>query len=259
MNESFRKLAILYFEGRITPNQECELFGFIAAAPENALQVRKWESEWKRQHIPSTNVLHSLAMFNAKVEHRDNRLRTRHRWLRFSAAAVVLTFLSTFTVFHLTKHHGSEQFFTVEAPQGTRSHITLYDGTQVWLNAGSTMSYTSDFNNTSRDIHLSGEAYFEVAYNEKLPFRVKARGCTLTVLGTRFNVSAYDEDPTVQAALIEGSLRFESAQGCETMKPDDLVTYDCTTCSMVNKLTPGSFAAGSTEIFATTPSRCRPC
>lgn len=162
MNESFRKLAILYFEGRITPNQECELFGFIAAAPENALQVRKWESEWKRQHIPSTNVLHSLAMFNAKVEHRDNRLRTRHRWLRFSAAAVVLTFLSTFTVFHLTKHHGSEQFFTVEAPQGTRSHITLYDGTQVWLNAGSTMSYTSDFNNTSRDIHLSGEAYFEV-------------------------------------------------------------------------------------------------
>lgn len=107
-----------------------------------------------------------------------------------------------------------------------------YDGTQVWLNAGSTMSYTSDFNNTSRDIHLSGEAYFEVAYNEKLPFRVKARGCTLTVLGTRFNVSAYDEDPTVQAALIEGSLRFESAQGCETMKPDDLVTYDCTTCSM---------------------------
>ena len=70
MNESFRKLAILYFEGRITPNQECELFGFIAAAPENALQVRKWESEWKRQHIPSTNVLHSLAMFNAKVEHR---------------------------------------------------------------------------------------------------------------------------------------------------------------------------------------------
>ena len=96
MNESFRKLAILYFEGRITPNQECELFGFIAAAPENALQVRKWESEWKRQHIPSTNVLHSLAMFNAKVEHRDNRLRTRHRWLRFSAAAVVLTFLYSF-------------------------------------------------------------------------------------------------------------------------------------------------------------------
>jgi fe2+-dicitrate sensor, membrane component len=152
-------------------------------------------------------------MFNAKVEHRDNRLRTRHRWLRFSAAAVVLTFLSTFTVFHLTKHHGSEQFFTVEAPQGTRSHITLYDGTQVWLNAGSTMSYTSDFNNTSRDIHLSGEAYFEVAYNEKLPFRVKARGCTLTVLGTRFNVSAYDEDPTVQAALIEGSPPLGKAPG----------------------------------------------
>lgn len=238
MNESFKKLAILYFEGRLTPNQECELFGFIVAAPENSLQVRKWESEWKRQHTPSANVLHSLTIFNEKVEHRNNRLHTRRRWLRIASAAAVLIFLSTFTVFHLTKHQGSEQFFTVEAPLGTRSHITLDDGTQVWLNAGSTMSYTSGFNNTSRDIRLSGEAYFEVAHNEKLPFRVEARGCTLTVLGTRFNVSAYDEDPTVQAALIEGSLRFESAQGCETMTPDDLVTYDCasrsTRCEQVD-------------------------
>lgn len=234
MNENFKDLAILYFEGRLTPNQERELFGFIAAAPENALQVRRWEYEWKRQHTPSADVLHSLTILNEKIEHRSNRLHTRRRWLRIAsaAAAAVLVFLSTFTVLHLTKHQGSEQFFTVEAPQGTRSHITLYDGTQVWLNAGSTMSYTSGFNNTSRDIRLSGEAYFEVARNEKLPFRVEARGCMLTVLGTRFNVSAYDEDPTVQAALIEGSLRFESVQGCETMTPDDLVTYDCASRSM---------------------------
>ena len=132
MNEKFKDLAILYFEGRLTPNQECEFFGFIAADPENAAQMREWECEWKRQHTPSANVLQSLTIFNAKIEHRSNQLHTRRRWLRITsvAAASALIFLSTFAVLHITKPQVSEQFFTVEAPQGTRSHITLYDGTQ---------------------------------------------------------------------------------------------------------------------------------
>lgn len=63
------------------------------------------------------------------------------------------------------------QLFSVQAPQGTNSRISLPDGSQVWLNAGSTLSYRSDFNHSSRDIGLSGEAYFEVARNADLPFR----------------------------------------------------------------------------------------
>lgn len=114
-------------------------------------------------------------------------------------------------------------------PQGTNSRISLPDGTQVWLNAGSTLSYKSDFNRSSRDIDLSGEAYFEVARNADLPFRVEARGCRFTVLGTKFNISAYDSEPEVLAALMEGSLRFESARDREKMMPGDLVTYDCAT------------------------------
>ena len=121
------------------------------------------------------------------------------------------------------------QMFSVQAPQGTNSRISLPDGSQVWLNAGSTLNYRSDFNRSSRDIGLSGEAYFEVARNADLPFRVQARGCTFTVLGTRFNISAYDEDPDVLAALMEGSLQFESSRSTETMVPGDLITYDCRT------------------------------
>lgn len=58
---------------------------------------------------------------------------------------------------------------------------------------------------------------------------MQARGCTFTVLGTRFNISAYDEDPDVLAALMEGSLQFESSRSTETMVPGDLITYDCRT------------------------------
>ena len=158
-----------------------------------------------------------------------HRIRARRRWLRFSAAAAVLILISAFTTRHLIHTEDPVQMFSVQAPQGTNSRISLPDGSQVWLNAGSTLNYRSDFNRSSRDIGLSGEAYFEVARNADLPFRVQARGCTFTVLGTRFNISAYDEDPDVLAALMEGSLQFESSRSTETMVPGDLITYDCRT------------------------------
>ena len=88
------------------------------------------------------------------------------------------------------------------------------------------------WNETSREVSLSGEAYFEVARHAALPFRVEARGCTFTVLGTKFDISAYAEDPAVTAALLEGALRFESEDKQEAMTPGDLVTYDCATATV---------------------------
>ena len=236
MNESLKELAVRYFEGPIAPEEECELFGFLAASPENAALMREWEREWKQRHVPSADVLRSLARLNGKIERRENRIRARRRWLRFSAAAAVLILISAFTTRHLIHTEDPVQMFSVQAPQGTNSRISLPDGSQVWLNAGSTLNYRSDFNRSSRDIGLSGEAYFEVARNADLPFRVQARGCTFTVLGTRFNISAYDEDPDVLAALMEGSLQFESSRSTETMVPGDLITYDCRTMALLRRL-----------------------
>lgn len=169
MNESLKELAVRYFEGPIAPEEECELFGFLAASPENAALMREWEREWKQRHVPSADVLRSLARLNGKIERRENRIRARRRWLRFSAAAAVLILISAFTTRHLIHTEDPVQMFSVQAPQGTNSRISLPDGSQVWLNAGSTLNYRSDFNRSSRDIGLSGEAYFEVARNADLP------------------------------------------------------------------------------------------
>lgn len=223
MKKDFKDLAVRYFEGRLSPDKEAELFEFIAASPQNAASFRAWEQDWKQKHTPSVDVLRSFAMLSAKIERSEGRSRHRRLLFRFSAAAAVLILASLLVPYFSSQT--PEQIFTVEAPLGTRSRVKLCDGTQIWLNAGSTMSYTSGFNTTSRNIRLSGEAYFEVAKNPKLPFCVEARGCTLTVLGTKFNVSAYDEDPIVQAALMEGALRFESDRDRKTMVPGDLVTY----------------------------------
>lgn len=68
MNESLKELAVRYFEGPIAPEEECELFGFLAASPENAALMREWEREWKQRHVPSADVLRSLARLNGKIE-----------------------------------------------------------------------------------------------------------------------------------------------------------------------------------------------
>ena len=228
MNERIREIALRFFEGTITAEEECELYGFLNGNPQGLAQMREWESCWKRDHVPPADVLDSLDSLRRKIR---RRRPLRRLWLRISAAAAVLALVSTL-VLHLLPAERPEQLFTVEAPQGTHSRISLPDGTQVWLNAGSALSYGSSFNETSREVSLSGEAYFEVARHAALPFRVEARGCTFTVLGTKFDISAYAEDPAVTAALLEGALRFESEDKQEAMTPGDLDTYDCATATV---------------------------
>lgn len=260
MNESLKELAVRYFEGHIAPEEECELFGFLAASPENAARMREWEQEWKQRHMPPADVLRSLALLNEKIERRENRIRTRRRWLRFSAAAAVLILVSTFTTRYFIHTEAPVQLFSVQAPQGTNSRISLPDGSQVWLNAGSTLSYRSDFNRLVARHRPFGRSLLRGGRNADLPFRVQARGCTFTVLGTKFNISAYDDDPDVLAALMEGSLQFESSRSAETMVPGDLITYDCRTMEASRRqVDTTSSAAGSTASSATTRSPSRPC
>ena len=206
MNESLKELAVRYFEGPIAPEEECELFGFLAASPENAALMREWEREWKQRHVPSADVLRSLARLNGKIERRENRIRARRRWLRFSAAAAVLILISAFTTRHLIHTEDPVQMFSVQAPQGTNSRISLPDGSQVWLNAGSTLNYRSDFNRSSRDIGLSGEAYFEVARSTE----TMVPGDLITYDCRTMEASRRQVDTDQFRSWIDGIIRYDA-------------------------------------------------
>ncbi len=91
-------------------------------------------------------------------------------------------------------------------PYGKRSDITLADGTHIWLNSGSQLSYPSEFKTDSREVFLSGEAFFDVKSNPDKPFYVVTQNIRIKVLGTRFNVSSYNEDNTTQTVLVEGKV-----------------------------------------------------
>ena len=91
-------------------------------------------------------------------------------------------------------------------PYGQRSEITLADGTHIWLNSGSQLSYPTEFTGKTREVLLSGEAFFDVTPNPAKPFYVITRDIKIRVLGTSFNVSAYDEDVTAQTILVTGKI-----------------------------------------------------
>ncbi len=91
-------------------------------------------------------------------------------------------------------------------PYGKRSEITLADGTHIWLNSGSQLSYPSEFSSKSREVYLSGEAFFDVTPDAHKPFFVVTRDFKIRVLGTQFNVSSYSDDKTVQTVLVKGKV-----------------------------------------------------
>ena len=230
MNESLKELAVRYFEGPIAPEEECELFGFLAASPENAALMREWEREWKQRHVPSADVLRSLARLNGKIERRENRIRARRRWLRFSAAAAVLILISAFTTRHLIHTEDPVQMFSVQAPQGTNSRISLPDGSQVWLNAGSKLEYPATFENASeRRVRIEGEAFFEIKRDTCRPFCVElGDGECIRVLGTSFNVNAYAGNGRHVTTLVTGRIGYAASAGAEevVLEPNQQVSRD---------------------------------
>jgi transmembrane sensor len=94
----------------------------------------------------------------------------------------------------------------VVVPYGKKSQLTLADGTRVWLNAGSKMAFPSKFKGKKREVFIEGEAYFEVAHNNDVPFYANAGEISIKVLGTKFNLSAYKTEKLVETILIEGQV-----------------------------------------------------
>lgn len=99
------------------------------------------------------------------------------------------------------------QTLTASTPRGGTYQVTLSDGTKVWLNADSKISFPSQFAEKKRKIMLSGEAYFEVYKDRKRPFIVESNGQEVTVLGTHFNINSYEDESSTKTTLLEGSVR----------------------------------------------------
>jgi len=141
---------------------------------------------------------------------------------------------SLLTIYKITNTSKPQQFAIQEitSPPGIRSQILLPDGTKVWLNSESSIKFNLPFDQAQRNVALSGEAFFDVHKNPKVPFVVKSGNVAVSVLGTRFNFKAYDQENKVEVVLEEGKINLNTTKdhgGPEvTMNPGERAVYDKT-------------------------------
>jgi len=138
---------------------------------------------------------------NATISRKDNGLLVYNAGQSISA---------------LTEHM---QINRISTPRGGQYQVVLQDGTKVWLNASSSISFPTYFSGKDRVVQLSGEAYFEVSKNAYKPFKVQVNGMEVKVLGTHFNIMAYADEANTQTTLLEGSVEISTKTQRTLLKP----------------------------------------
>lgn len=234
-SDSLKAAIVSYYEGKLTQSQAEELLTWVHDSGENLDYFRQLGEVWHATSLLGTKEYDSIAALKEtreKIGRRDIRtLPERVIHLRLStlykiAAAIIIVCALTFTgelIFRQAHPSPAPSLFVeTSAPKGSRSFITLPDGTTVWLNADTKFRYAVDYGTANRTVYLEGEAYFKVSKNKKLPFKVFTSDITVTALGTAFNVKAYQDEATIETTLEEGLIRIEdlhaSKQG-KTLQP----------------------------------------
>ncbi len=228
----YHKISLDYFEGRIAPADEALLRDFLLPA-ENREQFHAWENEWMLRSAADERTERAWNRFKLQQNARELAKSQKHtrlnfRWWYAAAAAVALLFgvVGLWAFISENETIETEPCYAVEAAQGQKSKVQLADGSVVYLNAKSRLEYDSKFNVENRCVQLIGEGYFEVAKNADLPFVVEVGDdYSVTVTGTKFNVSAYAEDEQIITSLFEGSVRVACGDSVFNLTPSESLRY----------------------------------
>ena len=216
-NKHIDELIANYLTEGLDKNALDELKTWIAASAENQqyfiCQREIWFSAVSREAASVYDKDKAFENFRNRVESQKEIQSTSRRGFSLSAlwryAAVVAIIIAVGCISYWQGEVNVKDTFadiSVEAPLGSKTKLYLPDGTLVWLNAGSRMTYSQGFGVDNRKVELEGEGYFEVKRNEKIPFFVKTKDLQLQVLGTKFNFRDYPEDHEVVVSLLEGKV-----------------------------------------------------
>ena len=261
-NKHIDELIANYLTEGLDKNALDELKTWIAASAENQQyfirQREIWFSAVSREAASVYDKDKAFENFRNRVESQKEILSTSRRGFSLSAlwryAAVVAIIIAVGCISYWQGEVNVKDTFadiSVEAPLGSKTKLYLPDGTLVWLNAGSRMTYSQGFGVDNRKVELEGEGYFEVKRNEKIPFFVKTKDLQLQVLGTKFNFRDYPEDHEVVVSLLEGKVGLNNLLREEkeaVLSPDEravlnkangLLTVESVTASNASQWTDG--------------------
>ncbi len=224
--EKFWVLFSKKLSGEASAEEFKQLESLINEHPEWQYSIQNLEDLWRQQ--PSSDSikeedafllhLHRMNEMNIPFGDSDNELarlfperKSRAKWY-WAAAAVFIAAISLFAFKKMTNSSGGDkelvagQLNEVSTRPGSKSMVKLPDGSTVWLNAGSKITYNKDFGKDTREVTLTGEGFFDVTKMNDKPFVIHTATINIKVLGTAFNVKAYPEDKQTETSLIRGSI-----------------------------------------------------
>lgn len=154
------------------------------------------------------------------------------RWITQIAATLLLMVATGAGIYFYTVRKIAMPDMIVRVEKGQKANVTLPDGSEVWVNSDSKLSYGSRFNTQERVLQLEGEAYFEVSPDKNRPFIVEAGDISVQALGTSFDVKNYKDEADVSTVLMTGKVQVQSKKGCLILQPNEKAVFDKTTGAM---------------------------
>jgi ferric-dicitrate binding protein FerR (iron transport regulator) len=226
--------------GEATPEEQLELNQHMAIVPDDLELAKQIDAYWEipisvksapsadRQQKAWHSIREKISRQNIPAIIAGNPSKFK-RMVRYAAAiaAILIAAVATLYLWNSVKTKTQPQKNIVSTKNGSKSKIELPDGTQVWLNVGSRVNYDDNYGKGERELTLTGEAYFDVAHDEKSPFILHTGKMDIKVLGTAFNVKAYPGDGFTEASLIRGSIEVtfpDPPQEKLILKPNDKIS-----------------------------------
>ncbi len=232
------RILTRYLRGEASPEETEQVLLWVEASEDNLAELNFLRTTYEAS-------LYGLKPSSApRLERPGTRTRARrnHRfgWAAAVAAVAVLSF-AVYLPFG-TKVDSDISVQRVCSPLGQQMEVILSDGTVVWLNSNSELEFSDLGSRGVRRVSLKGEAYFEVARNERRPFIVSTPGFNVKVLGTKFNVNTYYEKQSV--VLVEGAVDVQYEKETYSLKPGNLFYYDASNGDRaITKVDPGNYVA----------------
>lgn len=220
----FKELVDRYFRGQLKGNEYNELVESLQEQENKAYfdTIKlQWENNPELDDFASKNLTRLLFRIDQRKSEEQSARPIRHIWRRVASIAAMLLvglLLGSITTYLISGTNKKTEQLVFETPRGEKSMVKLPDGTEVWLNANSRLVYNS-FTKNQRQVELKGEAFFKVTHNEQAPFVVKTNECDIKVLGTTFNVMAYDDFGRKEITLLEGKVDVRAGEKEQILKP----------------------------------------
>ena len=205
-----------YLTGQCTEEELVEVNTWMKESEENARQLFRMEEIYHlgkfNQYADGQRMARAEKQLYRKLDEekgKQNKILRMHRWMRYAAAIAVILVIGGGAGYWFYQSGTDQQMMVAVANEGIVKEVVLPDGTKVWLNNSAILKYPREFSEKERNVHLEGEAYFEVTKNRHKPFTIQSDAMRVRVLGTRFNFKCDKRCRIAEATLIEGEIEVK--------------------------------------------------